>query len=203
MKSDNIKKLVSILQNESEWISGTKLSQLIHVDKKTIRNYIQELNNKKQYIIESSPKGYRLNVTYNDAYITQAQERTKLILYRLLSNKDGISIFDLAEEFCVSESTISNDITNQIKSMIEPYHLDVVSHDYKFCLFGKESDIRKLIGYIATHNSNGYFSSTETLQKLAPTINVKEIGAKLKEFCDNSNLTVNSYALNNLLIHLL
>lgn len=34
MKSDNIKKLVSILQNESEWISGTKLSQLIHVDKK-------------------------------------------------------------------------------------------------------------------------------------------------------------------------
>ena len=54
MKSDNIKKLVSILQNESEWISGTKLSQLIHVDKKTIRNYIQELNNKKQYIIVST-----------------------------------------------------------------------------------------------------------------------------------------------------
>lgn len=203
MKSDNIKKLISILQNESEWISGTKLSQLIHVDKKTIRNYIQELNNSNQYKIESSPKGYRLDIAYNDTYITQTQERTKLILYRLLSNKDGISIFDLAEEFCVSESTISNDITNQIKSMIEPYHLDVVSHDYKFCLFGKESDIRKLIGYIATHNSNGYFSSTETLQKLAPTINVKEIGAKLKEFCDNSNLTVNSYALNNLLIHLI
>lgn len=34
MKSDNIKKLISILQNESEWISGTKLSQLIHVTKK-------------------------------------------------------------------------------------------------------------------------------------------------------------------------
>ena len=58
MKSDNIKKLISILQNESEWISGTKLSQLIHVDKKTIRNYIQELNNSNQYKIESSPKGY-------------------------------------------------------------------------------------------------------------------------------------------------
>lgn len=203
MKSDNIKKLISILQNEKNWISSSELAKLIHVDKKTIRNYIQELNNQREYVIESSSKGYRLDKTYLDVYTTQSQERSKLILYRLLANKNGVSLFDLAEEFYVSESTIINDISNQIKAMIAPYHLDIVSRDYNLILCGEEKNIRKLIGYVATHNSNGYFSSTETLQKLAPNIDVKEIGDKLKEFCDTSNLTINSYAMNNLLIHLI
>ncbi|MGM9946617.1 BglG family transcription antiterminator [Floccifex sp.] len=201
MKSDNIKKLISILKNETNWISGTELSKMIHVDKKTIRNYIQELNKGNRYQIESSPKGYKLVKSTIDSEIYP--ERSKLILYRLLANKDGTSLFDLADEFYVSESTIMNDITTQIKEMVAPFHLEIENHDYIVSLTGKESNKRKLIGYIATHNSNGYFSSAQTLQKLSPFIDVDQVGNKLKQFCKESNLSVNSYALNNLLIHLI
>ncbi|MGN1344016.1 MAG: BglG family transcription antiterminator [Traorella sp.] len=201
MKSDNIKQLISILQNENDWISGSELSKLIHVDKKTIRNYIQEINNEKKYIIESSPKGYKL--TKSNVIENFSQERSKFILYRLLANKNGVSLFDLAEEFYVSESTIMNDVTTQIKDEIAPYHLDIISRDFTLYLIGNENDKRKLIGFIATHNSNGYFSSTETLQNLAPSIDVNQIGDKLKEFCNETHLPINSYALNNLLIHLI
>lgn len=201
MKSDNIKKLISILKNENNWISGTELSKMIHVDKKTIRNYVQELNKGNQYRIESSSKGYKLIKSTIDSEIYP--ERSKLILYRLLSNKNGYSLFDLAEEFYVSESTIMNDITTQIKEMVAPFHLGIENHDYIVSLVGKESNKRKLIGYIASHNSNGYFSSAQTLQKLSPFIDVDQVGNKLKQFCKESNLSINSYALNNLLIHLI
>lgn len=206
MKSENINKLISILMDETTWISGTELSKIIQVDKKTIRNYIQELNNSGDYKINSSQKGYKLktSTTIDNTISTNTpKERAQIILYKLLSNKNGISIFDLADELCVSESTIMNDVGNQLKSLISIYHLEINSKDYTLILNGDESNKRKLIGYIATHNSNGYFSSTETLQKLTPYININQIGDKLKQFCKESNLSINSYALNNLLIHII
>lgn len=130
MKSENINKLISILMDETTWISGTELSKIIQVDKKTIRNYIQELNNSGDYKINSSQKGYKLktSTTIDNTISTNTpKERAQIILYKLLSNKNGISIFDLADELCVSESTIMNDVGNQLKSLISIYHLEINS----------------------------------------------------------------------------
>ena len=117
-----------------------------------------------------------------------------MILYRLLSSKNGISIFDLAEEFSVSESTITSDINLYLKELLMNYHLDVISKDFVYYLNGSEINKRRLIGFLTTHNANGFFSSTAVLQNLSESLNVENIANTLSEICTNSNLSINSYA---------
>ncbi|MEG0367755.1 MAG: PTS sugar transporter subunit IIA, partial [Coprobacillus sp.] len=81
--------------------------------------------------------------------------------------------------------------------------LKIESRNYQYFLSGEEQDKRKLIGYIVTHNSYGYFTSTETLEKLFPNFNIQESMETLYSTCHNSQLFLNNFALNNLLVHLL
>ena len=206
MKSDNIQNLITIFKESNDWVSANKLAKILHVSQRTIRNYIKNINDHENFSIISCEKGYRLEVTNrttDDISFDYPKERSNNILYKLLSYKNGISLFDLADELQVSESTIMYDINHKLKDFVRNYSIEIITHDYIISLKGNEQDKRKLIGYIATHNSNGYFSSMETLSKLSVDIDVQQVSDNLIKFCEQSNLFINSYAMNNLLVHLI
>lgn len=205
MKQDKMKELIYVLKNSTTWISSVSLSKMIGVSERTIRNYINELNQGDSYEVVSSKNGYQLK----EIGIPQTpmddlmDERSNFVLSNLFSNPSGCSIFDLAEELCVSESTILNSVLPKVKKLLATFHIQIKSHDYLYSLIGSEQDKRKLIGYIASHNIYGYFSSTNTLRKLFPSFNIDEVLQNLFELCQESNLFLNNYSLNNLLVHIL
>lgn len=205
MKQDKMKELIYVLKNSTTWISAVSLSKMIGVSERTIRNYINELNQSDSYEVISSKNGYQLK----EIGIPQMpsddlmDERSNFVLSNLFSNPSGCSIFDLAEELCVSESTILNSVLPKVKKLLATFHIQIKSHDYSYSLIGSEQDKRKLIGYIASHNIYGYFSSTDTLGKLFPSFNIDEVLQNLFELCQESNLFLNNYSLNNLLVHIL
>lgn len=208
MKSENINKLLKCLKESEAWISANELGKMINVNKRTIINYVNEINKQGCYFIEGSSKGYKLQkkesvheLSFSNSSCTHS--RSRMILYHLLSSKNGISIFDLAEEFSVSESTITSDVNLYLKELLMNYHLEVISKDFVYYLNGSEINKRRLIGFLATHNANGFFSSTAVLQNLSESLNVENIANTLSEICTNSNLSINSYAKNNLLVHLI
>lgn len=205
MKQDKMKELIYVLKNSTTWISSISLSKMIGVSERTIRNYINEINQSDSYEILSSKNGYQLKETgmVQEASDDLMDERSNIVLSHLLSNQSGYSLYDLADELCVSESTILNSVLPKVKKLLHTFHIQIKSHDYMYSLVGSEQDKRKLIGYIASHNIYGYFSSTNTLRKLFPAFDIDEVLQNLFELCQESNLFLNNYSLNNLLVHIL
>ena len=205
MSRNNKRMLIQILSNSDNWISSSTLAKMLNVTERTIRNYIKKINDDEDEIIESSNNGYRIlkNSKSIENYESYSLDRTNHVLSKLLVAKDGISIHDEAEELSISESTLMNIIIPQIKDQIKDFELTIESRNYFYYLIGEEKNKRKLIGHIVTNNSYGFFTSQETLENLFPSFDVRSVTEGLYKTCHDSNLFLNNYALNNLLIHLL
>lgn len=196
MKKENIEQLRVLLERSQDWISANELASLIHVSTKSIRNYMKEIEN-----VERGPKGYRIKRNEIQENETE-RKRSDQILTLLLKNRNGISLFDLSEKMYVSESTIQGDI-QQLRTFLAPYHLKILSKNYIYKLKGEEKDIRKLIGRLMIHEQGNWFISFETLQQLYSQCDVKEMESFLIESAKQCGLLLNSYALRNLICHLL
>lgn len=207
MKAENLELLIAVLKKAEGFTSAAALSKMVHVDKRTIRNYVNELNRGGKYTIESSAQGYRLVRRPGDGG-GRAQEdaqggRVNAVLYDLLANEAGVSVFELAENLHVSESTVMNDVSFKIKEMVRPYHLEVVSRSYVLSLKGREQNKRRLIRHLATGSSGHFFLSNAVLRQLSADLNLEEVHDVILRFCREANLSLNSYAMNNLIAHII
>lgn len=141
MKNMRIDTLINVLEETNDDISSTSLAKIIGVSEKTVRNYIKEINQQEIYNIQSSKNGYRLikmSENPNDFTINSIEYRENYLISKLLTNKNGISIFEVAEELLVSESTIINNVLPKIKRLANKFQLSIQSHNYQYSLIGKK-----------------------------------------------------------------
>lgn len=217
-KTERINRLIDVLQHATSRVPASVLSKILGIGERSVRNYVSEVNEQGQFRIDSSSGGYRLVATdrSNDsAFHAEAdgqttsgsledlESRCNYVLSCLIKASRPISIFDLAESLCISESTIAGSVMPQVRRILPQFGLSIQIHDYQIELQGKERDKRKLLGHLATHNVYGYFTSTKTLETLFPDFNVQGILSNLVEICQRSGLFINDFALSNLLVHLL
>lgn len=204
IKSERMRRLVGILQDANTWVSAPVLARMLGVTERTIRNYMAELACTHE--VASSANGYRLEVrgaSEGAVADAEAEVRISAVITRLLSALDPVSIFDLADELHVSESTVANSVLPAVRQLVARYDISLKSHDFALSLDGPEQGKRRLLGHLATANSYGYFSSTKTLAAMFPEFDTEAILNRLVEICQASELLLNNYALNNLLVHVL
>lgn len=130
------KSVVKYLRDIDEWVKGSELAKILDVTDRTIRNDIISINKfyDKDIIISVKGRGYKYNdfaKVSNTDNITDigaliAIERWVYIVKKLIVFKEGINLFDLAEELFISESTLQNDII-KIKRVFSRIGIDYVS----------------------------------------------------------------------------
>lgn len=214
-KLQRINRMIEILDKASGWVPAAMLANMLSASERSIRNYVTEINAESPRRIESSKEGYRLSKTPGERASEptasprsvheagDAASRCNYLIVRLVNADESLSVFDLAGELYISESTLSSSVMPQVRELARQFDLTVETHDFKVKLTGLERNKRRLLGHIATHNSYGYFSSTQTLEEMFPDFDVQTILASLVEICQRSELFINDYALSNLLVHLL
>lgn len=214
-KQERLDKLVRILQDSQSWVSAPALARLVGVSDRSIRSYIGELNASKRLRIASSQKGYRLACTATSdgaaAPISAGgtskddspNARRNRVCVRLINTTEPVPVFDLANELYVSESTVMNSILPHVRTLYARFNVKLVGHGFRFSAEGSEQAKRRVLGYLATHDTHSYFTSAETLGQLFPHLDVKDIMGRAVSLAQGSELIINNYALNNLLVHLL
>lgn len=209
-KDENIKKIIELLTNTNRPLSAFDLSHLLNTSTRTIRNYITEIKAEDYAQVKSTHDGYIINKkdAKIDNHLNTLEEdknlnRSYTLLSNLLSSSEGVSIFDIADELAVSESTITNSVLPFVKAYIAKYDLQIKSSNYVLYIEGSEKNKRKLIGHLITRNSYGYFSTLDSLENLFPNFSAHDIQNDIYYICQNCNLFLNNFALNNLLAHIL
>lgn len=209
MKEDRKEALLRLLRGANSWVTGSFLAHSLGVSERTVRSYISELSS--DYKISSSKLGYKLSGSRaergderrQDAAADDTATRATRVLSRLLSASSSISLFDLADEMGIGESTLTNTVLPATRREAQTYGVELVNHNWQLSLEGSERAKRKLLGHVATSNSYGYFSSKQTLASMFPHIDTDRVMSRLVTICQDSGLFLNEYALNNLLIHVL
>lgn len=200
-------RLLEILRETSSWVSGSFLAKSLGVSERTVRTYVSQLS--ETYRIESSKLGYRLADVAEAAPAREeevadlASSRAAHVLSRLLSTTRSISLFSLADEMGIGESTLANSVLPAARREARAHDLELTNHNWELTLEGSERAKRRLLGHVVTSEAYGYFSSKRTLAKMFPQVDTDKIMRELVSICQESGLFLNAYALNNLLIHVL
>ena len=148
MKNDKQNELLRLLARSDRGVPAATLASMLGISERTVRNYIRELNGRGGPQIVSTREGYRLeegaplpqeSSSENDARLWQ-------VLSHLLTNKEGMDVYDMADSLHVSASTVINTVLPQIKEMIRSYDLHIESQKYRYTLKGSEQNKRRLIG---------------------------------------------------------
>ena len=184
-KSDRIDRLMYVLEHANSWVSASTLAKMLDTSERTIRNYVAEVNRSGRARVESSNDGYRIAGSLQatrpsrpEADTTESVRRN-YVLSRLVNAQEGVSLFDLADELHISESTLSSGVIPRVRKLVGMFGVTIDTHCFTMRLRGREQDKRRLLGYLATVDSGNYFSSATTLEELFPEYDVRGIASKL------------------------
>lgn len=173
MLNSRQERIISILNENKEWITGKELSRLLGVSDRTIRSDIDAINKYYHDLIQSNiRKGYFLNEDeYSHVYKNEEEnipqtpvQRCTYLLQQLLIHEDGINLTFLQEDMYVSGYSIENDI-KRVRKELEKYPLLrlVRSKNYIY-LKGDEIYKRHLYKELLSKETQGNFLN---LNKLA------------------------------------
>lgn len=164
--------LVDFLKNQpiGSWFSGNELSQKINVTDRSIRNYVKQINDETENLILIDKGYYQYNHEKDKEAISadagDVKSRRFAILRKLLhSGYAGVNLFDLSEQFWVSESTIRGDIL-YLNNLSIAHHLKIHQQAFNYYIVGADSDKRNLMIESIKLASGRSDSFNEELQKI-------------------------------------
>lgn len=205
------KEIIQLLLSTQDWMTARQLSLKMNISVRTVKSYIKNINEVITNGIVSSHSGYKGNFeTLNTALstaekqrqvISSQEDRVVLILKKIIDSNQEIDLYELADFFFVSESTMKNDL-NMAKQLASKRNLNLIFHKNKIYLNGKEKDKRMLINdFLSSEVGNSLFN----FEKLSQTIN-NERFEKIREVVINTfsefKFYTNDYLLNNIVMHI-
>lgn len=204
-------KIIAMMNDMNEWITGKELSKLLNVSDRTIRSDVDVINRTyEDELIESNLRyGYHLNqsvfrtldIKIEDTIPQTPQERCVYIIQELLFQRNELNIIDLQNKVYVSGYSIDNDI-KRIKKMVEPYDdLKLVRSKSFIHLEGSEESKRKLYKDMLAEETKGNFLNMNKLASLYKDFDLLEVKQILDDTLQKYDFHIREMAMPLLMMH--
>lgn len=208
MKLTKQQKLLLYLANESDRsVPAAVLSDYLGVSTRQIRKYVAKINEEKGAdLILSGSQGYRIDMAlYKEQEFLEIETpatRINYIIQKLISEKEGYDIFDLAEELYVSVPTIESDL-REIRGILKKFELYLRRSRNNIFLMGDEKSKRILMSHLISSDSYDSFVLKDEVRMLAFHYEYWGFRTTIREIFAENDIFVNDYALNNIALHLI
>ena len=148
-------KLIATLKNSSDFVTAKELSEQLQSSEKTIYRLIKEINqtySPDELILKKKGSGFKLNKDLAPDYqenvsyeqFSPANRQLRILERLLLISPKRILIYDLSQEFYVSDSVILKDRI-EIQKMLDEFHLKISTQTGSIFIKGSEFDLRRAI----------------------------------------------------------
>lgn len=211
MKQSKSQKLLTYLVSESDrWFPSSILADYLSVSTRQIRKYITAINQEAGMpLIISGKQGYKIDMEAYKLQQEQAEDlhdtpvtRVLYIIQKLVSEKDGYSVFDLADELYVSTSTIENDL-KEVRQSIKKFTLSLQREKDYIRMIGEEKKKRNLMSYLISSDSYDTFVLQDEVRFLTFHYHFWDFRSTIREIFAQNDVFVNDYTLNNTALHLI
>ena len=202
--------ILRILSEATDWVEASRLADALGVTTRTIRNRVKKINDSAQTpLIEYSHRGYRLAKSQDAGSLPASAEgkessdgRADLILRRLISTNEPLSIYDFTDELFVSDSTIEADLRH-VRDSIRLFDLTLARHRDKVSLEGSERNKRRLISQMVASESPSGFVAFAGSGIVSEGYDFPRLTRLISQSLEKQGLRADDYGLNNITIHLI
>jgi len=208
MLSNRQKNIVSILEQEQDWIKGATLSAKINVTPRTLRNDINSINYQYNNLIESSGMGYRFRPEmtlppsfYASNKFAGKEERISYVTSRLLISEHPLDLYDLSEELFVSLQTLEKDM-RLIEVSLQEQGLKLEKKASEVSVSGSEQNRRKTLCGLVYHELNEKFHDLATYREYFEDIELYSIKTMLYQIMEAHKINANEYSINAIVLHI-
>ncbi|MBQ1286931.1 MAG: PTS sugar transporter subunit IIA [Erysipelotrichaceae bacterium] len=206
------KELIRILLSSHEGMSGAAIGEKMQITARSVKNYVRQINDAyKQKVVLSSRDGYFLNPQMIPLLSSEqdeeevpetSQDRIAYIVKQIISSPGSqLDLFDLADELCISYSTLRSLIARMNK-IYASYNVRFTSSNDKLTIQGEESDKRKFFTFIINENASSSIVSKETLEAYFSNIDINVLTSIITSTFRDYGYYLNDFAALNLLLHL-
>ena len=207
-RGDRLERLIRQLETAEGPVPARALAAALHVTDRSIRSYVHQLNGAgERELIVSTPAGYRLDRRVHRERRELASrgrdrgatphERLHELTRRLLVSGPH-DVFALAEDFCVSPSTIEADL-GRVRMLLRDYDLVLSRSRDNVAVEGPERRRRRLMRQVllAPGDRDG-----ESAAHVARRRRRHELMRVVRGVLESFSISLNEYVLLDLCTHL-
>jgi lichenan operon transcriptional antiterminator len=209
MLSKRQKNLISILRDANNWRNSAFLAKELKVTRRTVRNDVSAINYEYPGLIESSNIGYHIpssavlprGLFAADKY-SGKDERANYLLSKLLTAKNGLNIYDLADDLFVSHPTIEKDIRQTADKLAE-FQLKLTKKDTRVYVCGSEYNRRKMLNNLVYTELNGnLYELINYYRGFYEDVELYTVKRILCEVLTKNNVGADEYSINAIVLHI-
>lgn len=201
-------KIIKIFKGTNDFVSASKLSKILNVSSKTIRNDIKKINQlfEDELIYSRPSKGFYLdrNILTKEKHFSSEEERNRPfeILTKIIDH-ENIDYFDLAEEFFISESVLDRTIKDLNKVIMnrEPA-LCIYRKKNKLMIDGNEEQKRQVFNLILNQEIENNKLSLDKYANYFDYCNLEELSQLIVKYHQKKQLIMNDFFLISFILHI-
>ncbi|MCE4049804.1 MULTISPECIES: BglG family transcription antiterminator [Bacillaceae] len=208
-------KLLHLLMQAEEALTGAELASALQVTSRTIRSDVKILTDKLQangaYIALKRGKGYELIIDdykYFRSFLQRAvagneddtipadpSERMEYMLRRLLLSEDYIKIEHFVKELYISETSIKNGL-KEVKKILRRFNLDLEKRpNYGLKIVGSEAKMRICMAEFVFHSDHQPY-------QVLPAHELEKIEEILLKHTKEASILLSDIGKSNLITHI-
>ncbi|MBR3266082.1 MAG: transcription antiterminator, partial [Erysipelotrichaceae bacterium] len=199
--------IIRYLKDKDTPTTSASLANALNVSPRSVKSYINEINDLYPASITSSRKGYTLETDIAEKMLEESksvipqtsEERVIYIINRLI--KAGVmDAYDLCDEMFISYSTLKSDLV-KVRKILTEADLELVNQNDTLVISGLEKNKRKLLSNLIYSETQNKFLNNEKLSESFEGIDVRFIKDTILQKFEEYHYFINDYSLENLILH--
>jgi len=196
-------------------LSGAELGERLEVSSRSIRQYVRDLNRRAgRELVHATHRGYQLDLAAYAAwqalrlgraprYDTPQQRLYFVVRHLITHSSTGADVFELGDLLSVSSSTIEADL-GKARGLFHEHNLTVRRERDLLYLDGSERDKRRLVRQVVLQEAGQGMTPTvmQGFTQEFKDYNVRALGQGIQRHLMGTELEIDEYALNDIVIHL-
>ena len=163
--------IIRYLKDKDTPTTSASLANALNVSPRSVKSYINEINDLYPASITSSRKGYTLETDIAEKMLEESksvipqtsEERVIYIINRLI--KAGVmDAYDLCDEMFISYSTLKSDLV-KVRKILTEADLELVNQNDTLVISGLEKNKRKLLSNLIYSETQNKFLNNEKLSE--------------------------------------
>ena len=201
--------LLKFLMDKNSCVSSSEIQEFLGVSRRSVINYVKELNDEFEYVIVSSREGYSLidNIRIQK-YLSEISDldfdydkRKREIVYKTLIANQSISMEHIMDSDYISESTFNSDIL-KLKKEVSNYNLQIKIKRGIISIVGDENDKRKYVLSLLNEDIENKSYGLDDFQIYFKHINFDDLKTIVRSVLDINDAFIDEYSLQNYVLHL-
>ena len=203
--------LLNYLLTQKKAVPNRELQTVLSVSRRTVINYVNEINSFEPNIIFSSNQGYScvdspavrevIQELQAMQYFDSFEKRRSFLFRKLLLESAHPTLDELADEMFISPATLSNELI-RLRATLKEHSLYLKTKNNRLYIIGSDRNVRKFIMNLLNQELKQSHFDLQTMQRFFIHADIVEIDGIVKEILQEHSCFLDDFSLLNYVLHL-